>query len=453
MHSIHVPERDGELALAGRGTVAKNRWLIAFAGMLVMTSLGAIYSWSIFTQPLIASFGWSNTTVTWAFALATFFLSVGAVVGGRWQDRAGPRVVTLTGVALWGLGCVLAGLGTPGFGVAWLYLTYGVMGGFGVGMAYITPVAVVTKWFPDRRGLGSGMVLMGFGLGAFFYNLVVKSIPSFDAAAMAAAEYAAAARLDAQTATLALHHVQAVMNVLIGSGLVFLVVGGACAFFLDNPASEPTSEQASLSATTREAEPPFHTPREMLRTPQFYLLWSMLFINVTAGILVIANAVPIMQELTGLAPKTVAAAYGGVAVANAIGRFFWGAVSDRIGRKFAFLAIFGIQAGAFFMLSGMTSLGAVMLVYVIVLLCYGGGFGTMPSFNADYFGTRHLGANYGALLTAWGIAGLVGPLFAAHVKDSTGSFSGALPIVAIMLLAALALPLFAKKPARVGGKL
>ena len=414
-----------------------------------MTSLGAIYSWSIFTQPLIASFGWSNTTVTWAFALATFFLSVGAVVGGRWQDRAGPRVVTLTGVALWGLGCVLAGLGTPGFGVAWLYLTYGVMGGFGVGMAYITPVAVVTKWFPDRRGLGSGMVLMGFGLGAFIYNLVVKSIPSFDAAAVAAAEYAAAVRLDAQTATLALHHVQAVMNVLIGSGLVFLVVGGACAFFLDNPASE----QASHSAPARESEPPFHTTREMLRTPQFYLLWSMLFINVTAGILVIANAVPIMQELTGLAPKTVAAAYGGVAVANAIGRFFWGAVSDRIGRKFAFLAIFGIQAGAFFMLSGMTSLGAVMLVYVIVLLCYGGGFGTMPSFNADYFGTRHLGANYGALLTAWGIAGLVGPLFAAHVKDSTGSFSGALPIVAIMLLGALALPLFAKKPVRVGGKL
>ena len=453
MHSIHVPERDGELALAGRGTVAKNRWLIAFAGMLVMTSLGAIYSWSIFTQPLIASFGWSNTTVTWAFALATFFLSVGAVVGGRWQDRAGPRVVTLTGVTLWGLGCVLAGLGTPGFGVAWLYLTYGVMGGFGVGMAYITPVAVVTKWFPDRRGLGSGMVLMGFGLGAFFYNLVVKSIPSFDAAAVAAAEYAAAVRLDAQTATLALHHVQAVMNVLIGSGLVFLGVGGAGAFFLDNPAAEPTSEQASLSTATREAEPPFHTPREMLRTPQFYLLWSMLFINVTAGILVIANAVPIMQELTGLAPKTVAAAYGGVAVANAIGRFFWGAVSDRIGRKFAFLAIFGIQAGAFFMLSGMTSLGAVMLVYVIVLLCYGGGFGTMPSFNADYFGIRHLGANYGALLTAWGIAGLVGPLFAAHVKDSTGSFSGALPIVAIMLLAALALPLFAKEPARIGGKL
>ena len=117
----------------------KNRWLIALAGVLVMTSLGAIYSWSLFTQPLIASFGWSSTTVTWAFALATFFLSIGAVVGGRWQDRAGPRIVTLTGVALWGLGCVSAGLGTPRLGVWWLYLTYGVIGGFGVGMAYITP--------------------------------------------------------------------------------------------------------------------------------------------------------------------------------------------------------------------------------------------------------------------------------------------------------------------------
>ena len=423
----------------------KNRWLIALAGVLVMTSLGAIYSWSLFTQPLIASFGWSSMTVTWAFALATFFLSIGAVVGGRWQDRAGPRIVTLTGVVLWGLGCVSAGLGTPRFGVWWLYLTYGVIGGFGVGMAYITPVAVVTKWFPDRRGLGGGLVLMGFGLGAFVYSLVVKSLPDFAAAALAAADYAVAVRLDPRAAMLAPQHVQAVMNVLIGSGIVFLVVGGACACLLRNPTSVPVVP-ASSSAAAPDAGQPSYTPREMLRTPQFYLLWSMLFLNVTAGILVIANAVPIMQELTGLAPKTVAAAYGSVAMANAIGRFAWGAVSDRIGRKFAFLAIFGIQAAVFSVLGDKTSLGAVMLGYTVVLLCYGGGFGTMPSFNADYFGTRHLGANYGALLTAWGIAGLVGPLFAAHVKDVTGSFSGALPLVAIMLLGATALPMLVTKP-------
>ena len=154
--------------------LANSRWMIALAGTVIMTSLGTIYSWSIFTQPLIAGFGWSNTAVTCTFAVAILALSVGALVGGRWQDRAGPRLVTLIGVLLWGIGNVLAGLGTPRFGAVWLYLTYGALGGFGVGMAYITPVAVVTKWFPDRRGLGSGMVVMGFGLGAFFYNFVVK---------------------------------------------------------------------------------------------------------------------------------------------------------------------------------------------------------------------------------------------------------------------------------------
>jgi MFS transporter, OFA family, oxalate/formate antiporter len=418
------------------GGAVKSRWVVAIAGMLVMASLGSIYSWSIFTQPLIAGFGWSNKTVTWAFALATFFLSLGAVAGGRLLDRLGPRAVTLIGVALWGLGWISAGLGTPHYGLSWLYLMVGVIGGFGVGMAYVTPVAVVTKWFPDRRGLGGGVVVMGFALGACFFNLVVKSIPNFDAAALAASEHAA----DVQLGTLAPHHVQAIMDVFVGSGIVFILLGGICACFLRNPPVKSESE-ASI-----EVQNVSYTTREMLWTPQFYVLWSMLFLNVTAGILVIANAIPIMHELTGSPPRTLATAFGAVALANVIGRFFWGAVSDYIGRNLAFVAIFGIQAVVFFMLSGTTSLAAVMLGYAIILLCYGGGFGTMPSFCADYFGTRHLGANYGMLLTAWGIAGLAGPLFAAHVKDTTGSFSGALPVVSVMLLAATALPLFAKQP-------
>ena len=137
-----------------------------------MICLGTAYSWSLFTRPLIAGFHWSNTVTTWAFALAIFFLGVGAVIGGRWQDRVGPRMVTITGVMLWGIGNLLAGLGTAQLGFWWLYLTYGVIGGLGMGMGYITPVATVTKWFPDRRGFASGMVVMGFGLGAFFYNQI-----------------------------------------------------------------------------------------------------------------------------------------------------------------------------------------------------------------------------------------------------------------------------------------
>lgn len=144
-----------------------NRWVVAIAGVVVMMSLGTVYSWSLFTQPLIASFGWNAQQTAVAFELAIFFLGVGAVVGGRWQDRVGPRTVIVTGAVLWGIGVMLAGLFTKQFGLYWLYATYGVLGGLGLGMGYITPVATVTKWFPDMRGVGSGMVVMGFGLGAF----------------------------------------------------------------------------------------------------------------------------------------------------------------------------------------------------------------------------------------------------------------------------------------------
>jgi MFS family permease len=166
-----------------------NRWIIALAGMVLMTSLGAVYSWSLFSAPLIAVFGWSNTTTTATFAMAMFSLAVGAVVGGRWQDRAGPRAVALTGVALWGGGNLLAGLGTVYFGPWWIYLTYGAIGGFGAGIGYITSVATVTKWFPEQRGLGGGMAVMGFGLGAVVYSFLVKSLSSFSAAASDAALY------------------------------------------------------------------------------------------------------------------------------------------------------------------------------------------------------------------------------------------------------------------------
>ena len=426
--------------------MASNRWAIALSGATFMMTLGTIYSWSLFAEPLLACFGWTSTTVTWAFALAILSLGTGALAGGLWQDRVGPRKVALTGVLLWSLGNFLAGLGTEHFGAPWLYLTYGLVGGFGVGMGYVIPVAVVTKWFPERRGLAGGIVVTGFGLGAVLYNLIVKSIPSFAAAAEAAADYSAqavAAQGAAHSAALLLaqKHVLAVMNVFLFSGIVFAVLAGSCAALLKNPPAgidEPGAKQPeAVSYTTREA----------LRTPQFYLLWSMLFLNVTAGILVIGNAMPIMQELTHLTPAMVATVCGGVALFNAIGRFFWGAVSDRIGCTRTFGLIFGIQVVVFAMLGGIHNLFAVAASYAIVFLCFGGGFGTMPSLIAQYFGARHMGANYGAILTAWGVAGVAGPLFAAQIKDITGSYAGALLPVAALLFLAVLLPVIIRKPA------
>ncbi len=435
---------------------ASNRWLIATAGTIVMICLGTVYSWSLFTRPLIAAHHWSNTETTWIFALAIFFIGVGAVIGGRWQDRAGPRIVTTTGVVLWGLGNLLGGLGIDAFGSWWMYLTYGIIGGIGNGMAYITPVATVTKWFPDKRGLASGMVVMGFGLGAFIFNQIVARIAGFATAAQHATAYIAAKDAAVKAGTtfdpnsipaamqLTPADSGAVASVFVVAGIVFAVVGGLCAWTLSNPPQGYTVPGAAAAAANSGRS---YAPNEVLRTPQFYLLWLMLFLNVTAGILIISNAVPIYSDLTGATAAQAGTIYGFLAIFNGLGRFFWGAISDRIGRNMAFVLIFGIQAVVFFVMGGLHDLVSVGIAFAIVLLCYGGGFGTMPSFNADYFGTKYLGINYGLIITAWGFAGLAGPLMAAFVKDRTGSFTGALVPVGIVLLIAAILPFITKKPA------
>jgi MFS family permease len=446
-----------------------NRWAIAVAGTVAMICLGTVYSWSLFTQPLIAAFGWSNTTTTWAFALAIFFLGVGAIIGGRWQDRRGPRPVAITGVVLWGVANVLAGLGVRSLGAPWMYLTYGIVGGIGLGLGYVTPVAAVAKWFPDKRGFGTGMVVMGFGLGAFIYNNVLKAIPAFAGVASEAGRVIAA-RAAGQEALLSPGASSTLAMTFVWSGIVFAVVGGVCASLVRNPAAAgvalpapaasrtvaapggaaqpaPMTATAPVARVTEEDYP----PSRAMRTPQFWSLWAMLFLNVTAGILFISNAVPIMRELTGAVPATALAIYGFIALFNGLGRFFWGAVSDKIGRNWAYLLIYGTQVVIFFIVGGIHSLAAVTILFAIVLLDYGGGFGTMPSFTADYFGTKYMGVNYGWILLAWGVGGIVGPIFVAIVKDRTGTFSGALPVIAIMLLLSMILPIVTHKPTERAG--
>lgn len=406
-----------------------------------MAVLGTVYSWSLHAQPLAAAFGWSASTTTWAFAAAIFFLGVGAILGGRLQDRYGPRPVALAGAALWAAGNLAAGLGTGALGAPWLYATYGVAGGLGLGLGYVTPVAAVTKWFPERRGLGSGLVVMGFGLGAFLYNLALRATPAFAAAAREAGEVLAQRRAGA-AAALSPEATAAVLHTFTVSGLAFGVVGLACAALLRNPPATtpaPTSTPASIPT----ADWP---PSRALRTPQFWALWGMLFLNVTAGILFISSAVPLLRELTGASAEAAVGTYGLIALANGAGRFFWGAVSDRLGRRLAYALIYGAQVVVFALVGGVHTLPAVAALFAVVLLCYGGGFGTMPSLVADWFGTRHLGVNYGWILSAWGTAGLAGPLFVAAVKDATGSYAGALPAMAGVLAAAVILPAVTRPP-------
>jgi MFS family permease len=245
------------------------------------------------------------------------------------------------------------------------------------------------------------------------------------------------------------------MMVFIVSGIVYAIVGGIAAALLQNP--PPGYTVAGATATAKASDAHSFTPAEVLRTPQLYLLWLMLFLNVVAGILIVSNAVPIIRELIGAGvtdPDQLKAltgeaisAYAFVAVFNGLGRFFWGAVSDRLGRNTAYALIYGVQVVVFFVLAGLHTIPLVLVAFAIILACYGGGFAVMPSFNADYFGTKYLGQNYGFIVTAWGVGGLVGPSIAGIVKDRTGSFTGALMPMAIMLLVAIVLPFVTKKPA------
>jgi MFS transporter, OFA family, oxalate/formate antiporter len=438
-----------------------NRWTVAIAGTVVMLTIGTVYSWAIFTQPLLAAFQWDLTVTTFAYAIANFSLgAIGVVIGGFWQDKAGPRTVAMVGVTLWGLGNLLAGLGTSAFGAPWLYLTYGIIGGIGAGMAYITPLSMVTKWFPDKKGLAGGLVVGGFGLGAFIYNQFVPRLAGFHAAAVhavgfiaaKAAATAAGTTFDPTSLTqaqiLTAGDVSAVMHVFVVSGALFLVIGLPAASLFRNP-PRGYSVRRSDSAQARVAAPAAdvdYSPSQVVATPQFYLLWLQLFVNVIAGITIISNAVFILADITKLSAAAIAPLFGLVSVFNALGRFLWGAISDRIGCNHTFAAMFALQAVTLFLLSGIHDLTAALAAFSVILLCCGGGFGTMPSFNADYFGTKSMGLNYGLIVSAWGFAGLIGPVMVARAKDLTGSFAGMLPAIALVLLASVVVPFITKKP-------
>jgi len=436
---------------------AFDRWAIVLAGSAVMLTIGTIYSWGIFTQPLLVAFQWDLTTTTWTYAIANFSLAaVGTLLGGFWQDRAGPRKVAMLGIGLWGCGNLLAGLGTPSFGAPWLYLTYGVIGGVGAGMAYVAPLAMVTKWFPDRGGLAGGLVAGGFGLGAFIYNQCIPRLVGFHAAALHADNYIAA-RSAAQVAGISFDRsalsvaqtptagdMAALMHVFIASGIAYLLVGlPAAALFRDPPQQYRVAGRPAAATAAAKAGYP---PSIVLTMPQFYLLWLQLFANVVVGITIISNAVCILAELTQLSAAAIAPLFGIVSVFNAAGRFFWGAISDRIGCNRTFAAMFAVQAVTLLLLSTVHHLALALAGVSVVLLCCGGGFGTMPSYNAQYFGTRYVGRNYGLLLSAWGVAGLIGPIVIARVKDLSGSFAGMMPMVAVMLLASVVLPFITRKP-------
>jgi OFA family oxalate/formate antiporter-like MFS transporter len=395
-----------------------NRWLIAAAGVVMQIALGAVYAWSVFTKPLIAAFGWSNPQVTATFSITIFTLGVAAFFGGLWMNRVGPRTVGIAAGVLYGLGVFLASFSSNSLWV--LYLTYGLIGGFGIGLGYIVPVATLVKWFPDRRGFITGVAVAGFGAGALI------------------------------TAPIATRLIQSsgVLQTFAILGIADLILVTGAALFMRNPPEgytppgwTPSAGQAAQRAK-RDS-----TLGEALRTWQWYALWALLFLNVTAGISIISQASPMAQEITGVDATVAAGLVGLISIANGSGRFLWAWFSDFIGRKWVFLIMFLLQAALFFIMPLVSAFVIFSILAFIIALCYGGGFGTMPAFAADYFGPKNVGTIYGLMLTAWGTAGIVGPLLIAFLRQSTGAWSNALYIIAVIMLVSAIVPFIVRPPA------
>jgi OFA family oxalate/formate antiporter-like MFS transporter len=387
-----------------------NRWLVAIMGTLLQVCLGTVYAWSFFQKPIMTANNWTNTQAAWAFSLAIFFLGLAAAWGGINLPKFGPRKLAMTGGILFGVGYLIGGYALSIKSIPLLYAGYGLIGGLGLGLGYVTPVATAAKWFPDKKGFITGMVVMGFGFGALVMSKILAPIFM--------AQFSGN-----------------VSSVFYAIGVIMLILTVPAGYFLVNPPAGFVPKGYTPPATSAgQASEDSVTASQCLLSGRFILMWIVFFFNIVAGIMFIGFQSPLLQDLIKKGmdsatnftdPKVVAAlaASGATLIAvssifNGVGRFFWGGLSDKIGRVQTFRLILGTQ---FFVFIAMMYTGSPMIFGILVcyvLLCYGGGFGSMPSFVLDTFGPKLMPVMYGTILTAWGCGGIVGPQIVAFLKDN-----------------------------------
>lgn len=376
----------------------KNRWLIVLAAMGIHICIGSVYAWSVYVKPIQSAMNWTLTDVTITFSVAIFFLGLSAALMGKFVENNGPRVAATLAAILFGLGTVGSGMAIYLESKILLYLTYGVLGGTGLGIGYISPVSMLVKWFPDRRGMATGLAIMGFGFASAISGPAIKLL--IDAVGIPSTFYIL--------------------------GAVYFVIMFFAAQYMENPPEGYMPERFSraleagkakikedLSSLTRE---------EAIKTGRFYGLWLMLFINVTCGIAIISVASPLLQEVIGISALAAASAVGLMGIFNGAGRIMWASISDYLTRPVVFMIFFITQIIAFYLLTTVTSILLFQILLYYIMTCYGGAFASIPAYIGDIFGTKQLGAIHGYILTAWALAGLVGPIIIAYVKDSTGSY-------------------------------
>jgi len=394
-----------------------NRWGIAAAGVVMQIALGAVYAWSVFRIPLTKTFGWTISQVTLTFTIAILMLGFAAFVGGLWMRRSGPRRVAIAAGIFYGAGVFLASFSAGH--LYWLYFSYGFLGGIGLGLGYIVPVATLVKWFPDKRGMITGIAVAGFGAGAL---------------------------ITAPIATSLIKSIGVMKTFAVLGVAYFIAVTVAALFIKDPPQGFAPAGWKPSAAQTKQRAARDYTLGEALGKWQWYALWGMLFLNTSAGISIISQAAAMAQEITRVSAAAAAGMVGIISIANGSGRFLWAWLSDAIGRRAVFFAMLLIQAVLFWLMPHVAGFGVFTTLAFVILLCYGGGFGTMPAFAADYFGATNVGSIYGLMLTAWGFAGVLGPMLIANIRQSTGHYAQALYVISVIVLVSAALPLIVRPP-------
>lgn len=396
----------------------KNRWLIAASAVGIHISIGSVYAYSVMTNPVKDIFDVEGSVIKWAFKIAILLLGLSAAFLGRWVEKVGPRVSGTAAGLFYGVGILGSGLAVQLESLTLFYLCYGVIGGIGLGLGYITPVSTLVKWFPDRRGLATGMAIMGFGFAALIFGPVMQSL--FDAVGVSTAFYVL--------------------------GLIYMVLILSSARYIEKPPEGYLPEGFKPGeGKTIKADIANIDANAALKTSRFYYIWIMMFINIACGIAIISAASPMMQEKLNYTPMEAAAIVGLIGVFNGLGRILWSSLSDYLGRANTYIVFFVFQILAFYFLPKISMELTFLVVLFTVITMYGGGFATLPAFLGDLFGTKQLGAIHGMVLTAWALAGVVGPTIYDMVKSVTGSLDTTLVVFAGLFVVALAVSLLMKR--------
>lgn len=387
-----------------------NRYLVATAGVLLHLMLGSTYAWSVYRNPIMKVTHWDQSSVAFAFSLAIFCLGISAAYMGKLVEKFGPRITGSVSAILYASGNIITGLAISQKELWLLYLGYGILGGLGLGAGYITPVSTIIKWFPDKRGLATGLAIMGFGFASLLTSPIAQYLISH----------------------------QGLVETFYILGTVYFLVMITVSQFIKRPTSDESCELASRVVDVKKADlTSGMTANEALKTYHFYVLWIVFFINIACGLGLISVIAPMAQDMVGMSAQQAAVVVGLMGIFNGFGRLLWAGLSDYIGRPITFIVLFSVNIAMSLVLMFLHIPILFITAMAILMTCYGAGFSLVPPYLSDVFGAKELAALHGYILTAWAMAALFGPMLLSISYQLSGSYVTTLLLFTILYTLAL----------------